>query len=65
MSLITIIISLVVIGLILWAINQYIPMDGKIRKILNIVVTVVVILWLLYAFGVLGNSGDVRMPVVR
>lgn len=40
-------------------------MDGKIRKILNIVVTVVVILWLLYAFGVLGNSGDVRMPVVQ
>jgi len=51
MSLLTIVIVLLVIGVLLWLINSYIPMDAKIKKILNIVVVIVVILWLLKAFG--------------
>ena len=52
MSLITIVITLVVVGVLLWLVNTYIPMDDKIKKILNIVVVVVSIFWLLKVFGV-------------
>ena len=55
MSLISLLIVLIVVGVILWLINTYIPMDAKIKKILNVVVVIVVILWLLQAFGILGN----------
>ena len=51
MSILTLLIVLVVVGVLLWLINAYIPMDGKIKKILNIVVVIAVILWLLKAFG--------------
>ncbi len=56
MPLIQIIIVLVVVGVILFLINNYIPMDATIKKILNIVVVIVVILWLLRVFGVLTIS---------
>ena len=62
MSLISLIITLVVIGVLLWLINTYLPMDGKIKKIINIVVVICVVVWLLYAFGVLHHSGDIRVP---
>jgi hypothetical protein len=52
MPIITVIIILIVIGLLLWLANTYIPMDGKIKNILNIVVVIIVILWLLNVFGV-------------
>ena len=55
MSLISLVVVLVIVGVILWLINSYIPMDAKIKKILNVVVVIVVIIWLLQAFGVLGN----------
>jgi len=55
MSLISLIIVLVLLGVKLWAINAYIPMDAKIKKILNVVVIVVVVLWLLSTFGVLSG----------
>jgi len=61
MSLITIVITLIVAGVLLWLINTYIPMDGKIKKILNIVVVVVVVLWLLNVFGVWGQLRNVRV----
>jgi hypothetical protein len=61
MSLLTIVISLVVVGVLLWLVNTYIPMDGKIKKVLNIVVMVVVVLWLLNVFGVWGHVKDVRV----
>ena len=61
MSLITIVITLIVVGVLLWLVNTYIPMDGKIKRILNIVVVVVVVLWLLNVFGVLGRLHDVRV----
>jgi hypothetical protein len=51
MPLFTILIVLVVAGLLLWLVNTYIPMDGKIKKIFNVVVVVVVIIWLLKVFG--------------
>jgi formate hydrogenlyase subunit 4 len=54
MPLIQLVITLVVVGVILWLINSYIPMQATIKKILNAVVVIVVILWLLNVFGVLG-----------
>jgi hypothetical protein len=61
MSLISIVVALIVVGVILWVINTYIPMDGKIKSILNIVVIIVVAIWLLQSFGVLGSVGDIRI----
>jgi hypothetical protein len=54
MSLIHLILVLIVVGVLLWLVNTYIPMDRKIKQILNIVVVIVVVLWLLQVFGVLG-----------
>jgi len=62
MSLISLVVTLIVVGVLLWLINTYLPMDGKIKKILNVVVVIAVVLWLLAAFGVLGHGGDIRVP---
>jgi hypothetical protein len=56
MSIVNVIIVLVVVGLILWLINRFIPMQSTIKSILNIVVIIVVILWLLRAFGIWGGG---------
>jgi hypothetical protein len=61
MPLINLIIILVAVGVILWLINNYIPMDRKIKSILNIVVVIVVILWLLSVFGVIGSLSGLRV----
>lgn len=61
MSLITLIIILVIVGVILWLVNSYIPMDAKIKKILNIVVVIAVILWILSVFGLLPNITGIRV----
>lgn len=61
MPLINLVIILVVVGVILWLINNYIPMDRTIRRILNAVVVVVVILWLLSVFGIIGSLSTIRI----
>jgi hypothetical protein len=61
MPLIQLVIVLVVVGLILWVINSYIPMQSTIKKILNVVVVIVVILWLLSVFGLIGNLSTIRI----
>ena len=61
MSLVSLVVVLVIVGVILWLINSFIPMDAKIKKILNVVVVIVVIIWLLQAFGVLGNIKGLRI----
>jgi hypothetical protein len=55
MSLVSLIVVLVVVGVLLWLVNNYIPMDRKIKSILNIVVVIGVVLWLLQAFGLLAG----------
>ena len=62
MSLISLVITLIVVGVLLWLVNTYIPMDGKIKKILNAAVVICVVVWLLFAFGILNHSGDIRVP---
>jgi hypothetical protein len=61
MSLIGLVLTLVVVGILLWLLNNYVPMDHKIKTIINVVVVIVVILWVLQAFGVLGSLRDVRI----
>jgi hypothetical protein len=63
MSLVTIVVSLIVVGVLLWLVNTYIPMDGKIKNILNIVVVVVVVLWLLNVFGVLDHVRNIHASI--
>jgi hypothetical protein len=61
MSLISLLIILIAVGVVLWLINTYIPMDGKIKKILNVVVVIFVIVWLLGSFGVFGSHSHMHM----
>lgn len=62
MSLIALVVTLIVVGLLLWAINAIIPMEPTIKRIVNVVVIVAVVLWLLEAFfGVFGLLGSVRI----
>jgi hypothetical protein len=61
MPLIQIVLVLVVVGVILYLINRFIPMAGAIKSILNIVVVIVVIIWLLKVFGVIGSTGTLHV----
>jgi ABC-type long-subunit fatty acid transport system fused permease/ATPase subunit len=61
MSLVSVLLTLVVFGVILWLINNYIPMDQKIKNILNIVAIIIVVIWLLRALGVLGSLDNIRI----
>jgi hypothetical protein len=61
MSLIGVVITLVVVGVLLWLVNNYVPMDGKIKRIINVVVVIVVVIWLLQAFGLLGSIQNIRI----
>lgn len=61
MPLLTIIIVLIVVGVALWLINTYIPMPKTIKSIINIVVLIAIIVWLLYAFGIIDSARSIRV----
>jgi hypothetical protein len=61
MSLLSLIVTLIVVGVLLWLVNTYIPMDSKIKNILNVVVVIAVVIWLLQAFGLLGSLGGIHV----
>jgi len=65
MTLVGIVVVLVVVGLAMWLINNYIPMAAGIKSVLNIVVLIVVVIWLLQGFGLIGNIPGVRIPPLR
>ena len=60
MPLINLFLTLVVVGVLLWLVNRFIPMQGQIKGILNGVVVIVVVLWLLRVFGLLNYLTQVR-----
>lgn len=62
MTLLHLILVLVIVGVILWLINTYVPMDHKIKTILNIAVVIFVILWLLQATGIM-NTAIFNRPI--
>jgi hypothetical protein len=59
--LMTAVITLIVVGLLLWLLNNYVPMQGQIKGILNGVVVIVIILWLLKVFGLFGYLSQFRV----
>ena len=61
MPLIHLLFVLAVVGVLLWLVNAYLPVDAKIKKILNIVVVIAVALWLLNVFGILGSLSRIRV----
>lgn len=61
----SLVITLIVVGILLWLINTQIPMDAKIKNILNIVVVICVVIWLMSAFGVFHRVHDVPVPQVH
>lgn len=65
MTLLDIVVVLIVVGLILWLINTYIPMAGGIKSLLNVVVFVVVLIWVLQATGLIGPINGVHIPQLR
>jgi hypothetical protein len=64
-TLVNIVVILVVVGLVMWLINTYIPMAGAIKSLLNIVVFVVVLIWVLQTFGLIGPIPGFRMPAFK
>jgi hypothetical protein len=61
MDLIQLVVVLIVVGVLLWLVNNYIPMDRKIKNILNIVVVIAVVLWLLNVFGLTTSLRGIRV----
>jgi hypothetical protein len=61
MPILTVIIVLIVAGIILYLVNNYIPMQRTIKNILNIVVVIAVVVWLLKVFGVLGSLQNLHI----
>jgi predicted membrane protein len=61
MSLLSVVIAVVIVGVLLWAINNFIPMDGKVKSILNAIIIIALVIWLLQVFGIIGALGGVRV----
>ena len=61
MPLVSLVVALIVVGVLLYLVNNYIPMDSKIKQILNGVVIIVVVIWLLQVFGLLGSLNNIRV----
>jgi hypothetical protein len=64
MTLVDIVLVLIVVGLIMWLVNTYVPMAGGIKSLLNVVVFVVVLVWVLQVFGLVGAI-PIRVPPLR
>ena len=61
MPLVNVVIVLMVVGVLLWLINRFIPMQGTIKSILNGVVVIAVVLWLLNVFGLFHSFSNIRI----
>ena len=65
MTLVQIVVILVVVGLVMWLINTYIPMAAAIKSLLNIIVFVVLLIWVLQTFGLIGPIPGLKMPALK
>jgi len=61
MPLLQLLLVLVVVGVLLWLVNSFIPMQGTIKSILNAIVVICVVVWLLNVFGLLHNLSKIRV----
>lgn len=62
MPLVQILIALIVVGVLLWLVNSFIPMAGSIKSIFNAVVIIVVVVWLLNVFGLMHYVSNLHLP---
>jgi hypothetical protein len=65
MPLIQVVLALIVVGVLLWLINTFIPMAGSIKSILNAVVVICVVVWLLNVFGLMGAVYHFHVPAAH
>jgi len=61
MSLISLVVVLIVLGVLMWLINSYIPMDPKFKTLVNVVVIIFVVIWLIQSLGLLAPLGQIRI----
>jgi len=61
MPLLQVLVILIVVGVLLWLVNSFIPMQGTIKSILNAIVVIVVVLWLLDIFGFLHQLSGIHI----
>ncbi len=61
MPLVHVVLVLIVVGVLLWLVNSYIPMAGSIKSILNAVVVIAVVLWLLTVFGLMSEISNIKV----
>ncbi len=61
MSLINLLLVLIAVGVLLWLVNTYIPMDRKVKSILNAVVVILLVIWLLKVFGIMDSLTNIRI----
>jgi len=61
MPLVQVVIALIVVGVLLWLVNRFIPMAGSIKSILNAVVVIAVVLWLLNVFGLMQSITNIHV----
>jgi hypothetical protein len=59
--LVQVVLVLVVVGVLLWLVNRFVPMQGSIKSILNAVVVIAVVLWLLNVFGLFTSLSRIRV----
>ncbi len=62
--LINLVVALIILGVLLWLVNNYLPMDGKIKQLVNIVVVLGAVIWCLQAFGVVATGGPLMTLVI-
>jgi hypothetical protein len=65
MPLISLVVVLIVVGVLLWLVQTYIPMAPPLPQIITAVVVIAVVLWLLSVFGLLSGANDLRVGPVR
>jgi hypothetical protein len=58
---ISVLLTIIVVGFLLWLVNRFIPMEGTIKTIFNLVVIILVVVWLLHVFGVWGTVSNIKI----
>ena len=61
MDFVTLLLVLVIVGVVLWAINTYVPMDSKVKTLLNVVAIILICLWLLQTLGLIGALNQIQV----
>jgi len=65
MSLLAIVLTLIVVGVLLWLMETYIPMDATIKRIIQAIVVIVIVIWLLQIFGLLPALNAITVHPIR